>query len=45
MHLGRYIWEMDWLSNNPSIFRDTVRCILRTDLLCYRELVGGTKAA
>ena len=46
-HLDRYIEEMEWRfnnRNNPHMFRDTVRRILKTDPLRYRELVGGKAA-
>ena len=41
-HLDRYVEEMEWRFNNrsnPYMFRDTVRRILRTDPLTYRDLV------
>ena len=43
-HLDQYIEEIEWRfnnRNNPHLFRDTLRRILTTDLLCYRELVDG----
>ena len=47
-HLDRYIEEMEWRFNNrdnPYMFRDTVKRILTTDPLTYRDLVKGKKAA
>ena len=46
-HLDRYIEEMEWRfnnRNNPHMFRDTVKRILDTDPLRYRELVKGKAA-
>ncbi len=43
-HLDRYIEEMEWRFNNRNnshMFRDTVKRILATDPLTYRELVNG----
>ena len=42
-HLGRYLEELEWRFNNrdnPHIFRDTLRRIVHTDHLTYRELVA-----
>lgn len=47
-HLERYLEEMEWRFNNrdnPYMFRDTVKRILETPPLTYRELVDGRKAA
>ncbi len=47
-HLDRYLEEMEWRfnnRNNPHMFRDTVKRILTTDPLRYRELVHDRKAA
>ena len=44
-HLNRYIEEMEWRfnnRNNPHMFRDTVKRILTTDPLRYRDLVNGS---
>ncbi len=41
-HLDRYLEELEWRfnnRNNPHIFRDTLRRIVNTDALPYRELV------
>ena len=46
-HLDRYIEEMEWRFNNrynPHMFRDTVKRILTTDPLRYRELVNEKAA-
>ena len=46
-HIDRYLEEMEWRynnRNNPHMFRDTVRRILVTDPLRYRELVDGKAA-
>lgn len=46
-HLDRYIEEMEWCINNrdnPYMFRDTVRRIIRTDPLRHKDLVGGRAA-
>lgn len=45
--LYRYIEEMEWRfnnRNNPHMFRDTVKRILMTDPLRYRNLVEGKAA-
>ena len=45
--MDRYIEELEWRfnnRNNPHMFRDTLRRILRTEPLRYRELVGGKAA-
>ena len=47
-HLDRYLEEMEWRFNNrdnPYMFRDTLKRILCTPPLTYRELVDGRKAA
>ena len=47
-HLDRYIEEMEWRfnnRNNPYMFRDTLKRILNTKPLTYKELVGGKKIA
>ena len=46
-HLDRYIEEMEWRFNNRNnthMFRDTVKRILNTDPLTYKQLVGGKAA-
>lgn len=46
-HLDRYIEEMEWRLNNRNnqhIFRDTVKRILTSDPLRYRNLVEGMAA-
>ena len=43
-HLDRYLEEMEWRfnnRNNPYMFRDTLKRILTTDPITYRELVRG----
>ena len=45
-HLNRYIEEMEWRFNNrdnPYMFRATIRRILNTDPLRYKDLLGGRK--
>ncbi len=47
-HLDRYLEEMEWRFNNrdnPYMFRETMKRILNTPPLTYRELVDGKKAA
>ena len=47
-HMDRYLEEMEWRFNNrdnPHMFRDTMRRVLNTPPLTYRELVDGKKAA
>ena len=42
-HMDRYLEELEWRYNNrdnPHIFRDTLRRIVDTDPLQYRELVA-----
>ncbi len=42
-HLDRYLDELEWRfnnRNNPHIFLDTLRRIVRTSTLTYRELVA-----
>ncbi len=42
-HLDRYLEELEWRfnnRNNPNIFPDTLRRILNTEVLTYRELVA-----
>ena len=42
-HMNRYLEELEWRFNNrdnPYIFMDTLRRILRTEHLTYRELVA-----
>ncbi len=42
-HMDRYLEELEWRfnnRNNPSIFRDTLRRIMDTDPLAYRNLVA-----
>ena len=42
-HMDRYLEELEWRYNNrdnPSIFRDTLRRIMDTDPLEYRDLVA-----
>ena len=42
-HMDRYLEELEWRFNNrdnPSIFRDTLARIVRTDPLAYRDLVA-----
>ena len=42
-HLDRYLEELEWRFNNrknPHIFRDTLKRIMNTDKLTYRELVA-----
>ena len=42
-HMDRYLEELEWRHNNrdnPHIFRDTLKRILNTDKLTYRELVA-----
>lgn len=46
-HLDRIVEEMEWCFNNrdnPHIFRDTVKRILTTDPLRYRELMDEKAA-
>ena len=43
-HMDRYLEELEWRFNNrdnPHIFRDTLRRIMHTDNLTYRDLVGA----
>ena len=43
-HMDRYLEEMEWRLNNrdnPYMFRDTLKRILETPPLTYRELVDG----
>lgn len=45
-HMDRYLEEMEWRFNNrdnPHIFRDTMRRMLDTPPLTYRQLVDGRK--
>ena len=47
-HMDRYLEEMEWRFNNrdnPYMFRDTVKRLLDTKPITYRELVDGKKAA
>ena len=42
-HMDRYLEELEWRFNNrdnPYIFRDTLRRIVRTDPMQYRELIA-----
>ncbi len=42
-HMDRYLEELEWRFNNrgnPSIFRDTLRRIMDTNPLAYRDLVA-----
>jgi len=42
-HMDRYLEELEWRFNNrdnPNIFMDTLRRIVRTDPLQYRDLVA-----
>ena len=42
-HIDRYLEELEWRFNNrgnPHIFMDTLRRILRTEHLTYRDLVA-----
>ena len=42
-HMDRYLEELEWRFNNrenPNIFRDTLKRIVRTDPLEYRSLVA-----
>ena len=42
-HMDRYLEELEWRYNNrdnPNIFRDTLRRIVNTDPLTYRDLVA-----
>ena len=42
-HMDRYLEELDWRFNNrdnPYIFRDTLRRIMDTDLMHYKQLVA-----
>ncbi|MDE2751516.1 MAG: transposase, partial [Gemmatimonadota bacterium] len=42
-HMDRYLEELEWRFNNrenPNIFPDTLRRIVRTDPMSYRELVS-----
>ena len=42
-HMDRYLEELEWRFNNrknPHIFPDTLRRILNTDRLRYRELIA-----
>ena len=42
-HLDRYLEELEWRFNNrdnPYIFRDTMRKIVRADKLAYQDLVA-----
>ena len=42
-HLDRYLSELEWRFNNRDndhIFIDTLRRIVQTDTLTYRELVA-----
>ena len=42
-HMDRYLEELEWRFNsrdNPSIFRDTLARIVRTDPLAYRDFFG-----
>ena len=46
-HLDRYIEELEWRfnnRNNPHIFIDTLKRIVHTDTLTYRNLVDGKAA-
>ena len=46
-HLDRYLEEFEWRFNNrknPHIFVDTLRRIVNTDPLTYRELIDGEAA-
>ena len=46
-HLDRYIEEMEWRFNNrdnPHMFRDTLKRILNTKPMKYRELVSDRAA-
>jgi len=46
-HLNAYLDELEWRYNNrdnPFLFRDTLRQLLSSPNLQYRELVEGTKA-
>ena len=42
-HMDRYLEELEWRfnnRNNPWIFRDTLRRIVQTDPIHYRELIA-----
>ena len=42
-HMDRYLEELEWRFNNrsnPNIFNDTLKRILNTDRLTYRDLVA-----
>ena len=46
-HLDRYLEELEWRynnRNNPNIFPDTLKRILTTDTLTYKDLVGKKAA-
>ena len=46
-HMDRYLEELEWRFNNrknPHIFMDTLRRIVNTDHLTFRELVKGKAA-
>ncbi len=46
-HIDRYLEELEWRFNNrsnPHIFTDTLRRILTTNALPYRELVDNRAA-
>ncbi len=46
-HMDRYLEELEWRFNNrhnPHIFQDTLRRILTTDAMPYRELIGKEAA-
>ena len=43
-HMDRYLEELEWRfnnRNNPRIFRDTLRRIVRTDPMTYRDLIAA----
>ncbi len=45
-HLDRYLSELEWLYNNRTnehIFMDTLRRIVRTETLPYRDLVASNR--
>ena len=45
-HLDRYLEELEWRFNNrdnPYIFRDALRKIVRAETLTYRELIAETE--
>ena len=47
-HMERYLEELEWRFNNranPHIFMDTLKRIVRTDPMTYRDLVDGKEAA